>query len=216
MKTATPKRTLNEAPTRWATGRPPHWRRGQVVVMRSRSAKEGPLDEFLASLPKRKPPLVRVPGRRRIPQPPSKDTTPLALHADADYANRLHEKVLIVSVDTVGLPHVELDDRFEVEQLGRGLFKVFHVTVRTGYHDATNVPELLKLCRKQGLLERNLDLEHAAYFVSQITITPASAPPLVTWRKKLFIAMNRNAASPVEHFDLPSDRTVIFGAQVAL
>ena len=56
----------------------------------------------------------------------------------------------------------------------------------------------------------------AAYFVSQITITPTSAPPLLTLRKKLFIAMNRNAASPVEHFGLPTDRTVIIGAQVGL
>lgn len=192
-----------------------NWRQGQVVVTRNRSANEGPLAEFLANLPKRKPPLVRVPGVG-VFLSPSKDTTPLALRAEAEYSNALREKVLIVSVDTVGLPHVELADRFDVEHLGRGLFKVFHVTVRTGYHDSTNVPELLKLCRKQGLLERNLDLEHAAYFVSQITIIPTSAPPLLTLRKKLFIAMNRNAASPVEHFGLPTDRTVIIGAQVAL
>ena len=37
-----------------------------------------------------------------------------------------------------------------------------------------------------------------------------------TWRKKLFIAMARNAASPIEHFGLPADRTVIMGSQVSL
>jgi hypothetical protein len=30
---------------------------------------------------------------------------------------------------------------------------------------------LLRRARKQGLLERNLDLEHASYFVSRITIS---------------------------------------------
>jgi KUP system potassium uptake protein len=74
----------------------------------------------------------------------------------------------------------------------------------------------LQLCRKQTLLERNLDLEHASHFVSRITIAPTSAPPLKRLRKKLFIAMARNAASPVDAFRLPSDRTVMVGSQVAV
>jgi KUP system potassium uptake protein len=36
------------------------------------------------------------------------------------------------------------------------------------------------------------------------------------WRKKLFIAMARNAASPIDHFRLPSERTVMMGSQIAL
>ena len=42
--------------------------------------------------------------------------------------------------------------------------------------------------RRQGLLERNLDLEHASYFVSRIAITPTDAPGMQAWRKHLFIA----------------------------
>ena len=113
-------------------------------------------------------------------------------------------------------PHVELFDRCAVEMLGHGLFKVFHVTARVGYRDALDVPEALALARKQGLLERNLDLEHASYFVSRITIAPTDAPGLRASRKKLFIAMARNASSPIEHFGLPSDRTVIMGSQVGV
>jgi KUP system potassium uptake protein len=36
------------------------------------------------------------------------------------------------------------------------------------------------------------------------------------WRKSLFIAMARNATSAIDHFGLPTDRTVIMGSQVAL
>jgi len=36
------------------------------------------------------------------------------------------------------------------------------------------------------------------------------------WRKALFIAMARNATSPIAHFHLPTDRTVMMGSQVAL
>src|SRR5579862_791632 len=190
-----------------------NWRRWQVVVTRNRIAQEGPLEEFLDGLPEQDPRLVRVPGVAVFLNP-SKATTPLALRAEVEHAHVLHEKVVIVSVDTVSIPHVDTFDQFAVEQLGRGLFKVFHVTIRVGYHDRLRIPELLRLARMRGLLERNLDLEHASYFVSRITITPGRARPITTWAKKLFITMARNAASPIEAFGLPGDRTVIMGGQV--
>ncbi len=128
----------------------------------------------------------------------------------------LHDKVLIVSVEPVSVPHVEPADQFAVETLGSGLFKILHVTLRAGYRDRANVPAALALARKRGLLERNLDLEHASYFVSRMTITPPTHPGMSRWRKLLFIAMARNAASPIEHFGLPIDRTVIVGSQITL
>jgi len=121
-----------------------------------------------------------------------------------------------VSVETISIPHVEAFERFTVQHLGHGLFKVFHVTIRVGYSDKLDVPKLLAACRKQGLLERSLDLEHASYFVSRISISPTPAPLWQAWRKSLFIMMARNAASPIDHFGLPSDRTVIMGGQVAV
>jgi KUP system potassium uptake protein len=171
-----------------------NWRRGQVVVSRNRIAKEGSLTEFLEDLPREDPPLVRVPGVA-IFLNPNKSTTPLALRAEVQHTHTLHENVLIVSIDTVSIPHVDDHDRFTVEKLGPRGFKIRHVTIRNGYHEKLNIPRSLCECRKQGLLERNLDLEHASYFVSRINITPLSAPPFRAWRKKLFIAMARNATA---------------------
>jgi KUP system potassium uptake protein len=45
---------------------------------------------------------------------------------------------------------------------------------------------------------------------------PNNDPGIRRWRKKLFVMMARNSASPIEHFALPSDRTVILGSQVAV
>jgi KUP system potassium uptake protein len=190
-----------------------NWRRGQLVVTRNRIAQEGSLEEFLGALPATRPRLVRVPGVAVFLNP-SGETTPLALRAEVEHNHTLHQKVVIVSVDNVSIPHVDPLERFSVDTRGRGLFKIFHVTIRVGYHDRLDVPESLRLARKQGLLERSLDLEHASYFLSRILITPT---PASMWRaiaKKLFIVMARNAASPIDHFGLPGERTVIMGAQV--
>jgi KUP system potassium uptake protein len=192
-----------------------NWRRGQVIVTRNRIAEEGQLDDFLAELPTIKPPLVRVPGVA-VFMNPSNTTTPLALRAEVQHNHTLHDRVIIVSVDTISIPHTEQAYNLTVERLGTGTHKVFHVTTRVGYRDKLDVPKILMMCRKQGLLERNLDLEHASYFLSRIAITPSDHKGMASWRKKLFMMMARNAASPIDHFGLPADRTVIMGSQVDL
>jgi KUP system potassium uptake protein len=191
-----------------------NWRRGQVIVTRNRTAREGSLTEFLDRLPTEEPPITRVPGCA-VYLNPRKETTPLALRIETESTRTFPKRVVIVSVDMVSIPHVDEYERFTVEEIG-GEFRVFHVTVRAGYHDPLDVPLLLRLCRKQGLLEKNLDLEHASYFVSRIAIKPTDGPPFQTWRNKLFVAMARNAASPIDHFQLPNDKTVIIASQVAL
>ncbi len=191
------------------------WRRGRQIVTRNRTAQEGSLQEFLVELCRTEPPVVRVPGTG-IFLSPGKETTPLALRAEVEHNHVLQEKVLIVSLDTVGIPNVSPGERFAVQTLGNGRFKVTHITLRVGYQDSLNVPNQLALARKHGFLERNLDLENASYFLSRITIAPEANGTMPPWRKALFLGMARNAASPIEHFGLPWARTVEMGSQVPL
>ena len=191
------------------------WRRGRDVVTHNRTEQEGSLLEFLDELGQVKPPIVRLPGTA-IFLNPNKATTPLALRAQVEHNHAFHEKIVIVSLDNVSIPHVDKEDRLSSERLGKGLFKIVHVTIRVGYQDRSNIPAALALARKRGLLDRNLDLEHASYFVSRMTIVSAADSNMAGWRKKLFIGMARNATSPIDHFGLPSNRTVMTGSQVAI
>jgi KUP system potassium uptake protein len=191
------------------------WRRGRDTLTHNRTEEEGSLTEFLDALCDTEPPIVRLPGTA-IFLNPSKATTPLALRAQVEHNHAFHEKVVIVALDHVSIPHVDASDRFSGEMLGKGLFKVAHVTIHAGYRDRTNVPELLVQARKRGLLDRNLDLEHASYFVSRMTIVPARHGGMARWRKKLFITMARNSGSPIEQFGLPIERTILSGSQITM
>ncbi len=191
-----------------------NWRRGRTIVTRNRSAREGDLIEFLEELAAKEDEITRVPGVA-VYLHPAKETTPLALRIEVEHTHTFPSRVVIVSVDMVSIPHVDEFDRVTVEEIGRD-FKVLHVTFRAGYHDQVDVPAALRLCRKQGLLERNLDLEHASYHVSRIAIKPSDGPLMKNWRKKLFVIMARNATSPIDTFQLPSEDTVIVGAEVPL
>jgi KUP system potassium uptake protein len=192
------------------------WRRGNEAVTRNRHAQAGSFPEFLDKLCAAKPPIIRLPGTA-VFLSPSMVTTPMALRAMVENTHAFHEKVVIVSMDKVSIPHVDRHDRFAVERVGPGLFKVTHLTVRLGYRDGSNVPQLLAEARKRGLLDRNLDLEHASYFASRARIVPTeSSKGLALLQKKMFIGMARNAASPIEAFHLPSSRTVMAGTQISI
>jgi KUP system potassium uptake protein len=191
------------------------WKAGQVIVTRNRLAQEGDLQEFLEALASQKPPIPRVPSTA-IFLTPSGETTPLALRSLVEHTHALPQKVLLVSMVAASVPHVPRDRRFVVERMGRGLCAVTHITVRNGYRDTNSVPDALQLARKLGQLERNLDLEGASYFISKISITETDSRDMARWRKKIFLAMARNAASPIEHFGLPVDKTVMMGSQVNL
>ncbi len=191
------------------------WRRGQVIVTRNRIKEEGDLHEFLDEIAAAKPPVVRVPGTAVFLNA-NGDTTPLALRSLVEHTHALAQKVLIVSIVSRSVPHMTRDRLFAVQRMGRGRCHLLHVVVRSGYRDTTRIPELLQLARKLGFLERNLDLENASYFISRMTITDSNSAEMPKWRRKLFLLMARNAASPIEHFGLPVERTVLMGSQISL
>jgi len=191
------------------------WRRGFNLLTRKRLAEEGPLEGFLSELAAQRPPIRRIPGTA-IFLSPSRETTPLALRTQFDNYRALHEKVLIVTVEAVSVPTVSAEDRCIVAMIGPPRCRIIHVTIRFGYRERQDIPAALALARKQGLLEKNLDLEGASYFLSRIWIIPGPERTMARWRKRLFMAMARNAASPLDHFGLPHDRIVMVGAELAL
>jgi KUP system potassium uptake protein len=114
----------------------------------------------------------------------------------------------------MNIPHVPPDERVTVDDLGYADDGITHVTARHGFQDDVDVPRLLHDARDR--LEGVFDPERASYFISRITIVPTDAPGMARWRKRLFVAMARNAANPVAYFGLPDDRTVVMGNQVDL
>jgi len=191
------------------------WRRGYQIVTRNRTAEEGDFSAFLEQLCADPDRAYRARGLA-IYMSPTKSTTPLAMKADFEQHGIFHERVLIVSIAQLSVPRADPADQIVVQVLGSGRFKVRHVTIKAGYHDTTDVPAALVLARKRGLLERDLDLEHASYFLSQIRVTMTPKPGMRRWQKLLFIAMARNAASPIDTYRLPVERTATVGALIGI
>jgi KUP system potassium uptake protein len=188
------------------------WQQGRVVVTSRREDDEGPLRAFVDELHARKPPLPRVPGTA-IFLNRGKDTAPLAMRANVEHNQVLHEHVLILSIETVPVPHVSPGERLSVDDLGYKDDQIVHVTARFGYMDAPDVPALLPMIREADI-ERPLDDSRISYFLSTIDLYRGTAPGMSRWRKSLFLATARLTADAAEYFQLPRDRTVIMGSRM--
>ena len=190
------------------------WQRGRELVTRERVREEGPLPEFIAQLHAMKPPLHRVPGTA-IFLNRGKATAPLALRANVEHNEILHEEILILSIETMPAPHITDAERLQIDDLGYQDDRIIHVTARFGYMDQTNVPDLLPLIR-DAATESPLDEDRLSYFVSRIELVQGHAPGMSRWRKRLFIATSRITTDAAEYFRLPRERTVIMGSRIEL
>jgi KUP system potassium uptake protein len=188
------------------------WSRGREIVTRRRTEEEGPLRAFVEEVHALEPPVYRAPGGAVFLNA-NAQTTPLALRANVEHNHALHESVLIVSVETTQVPHVPEDRRLAFDDLGYADDGITHVSARFGFLDTPDVPRALRLAAEHGP-ERAIDVDRASYFLSRITIVPTRDPVMPRWRKRLFVAISRNAADPIEFFGLPVERTVIMGSHI--
>jgi len=188
------------------------WQKGRALVTARRLRDEGPLRSFVTELHDRTPPLQRVSGTAVFLNRGS-STTPLAMRANVEHNHILHEHVVILSVDTLPVPHVSVADRILVDDLGFSDDGITHVAARFGYMDEPNVPRVLALAAKAGL-ECPLEVEDASYFLSTIELHVGTQPGMSLWRKHLFVATSRITADAAEYFGLPRYRTVIMGSRV--
>jgi KUP system potassium uptake protein len=144
-----------------------------------------------------------------------KATTPLALRANVEHNEILHQQVIILALETVPAPHVPVADRLKTDDLGYKDDGITHVTARFGYMDKAHVPSLIPLMDDVGV-EGCAPHGRLSYFVSRIELAPGHTPGMSHWRKRLFIATSRITADAAESFGLPRERTVIMGSRLEL
>jgi hypothetical protein len=90
---------------------------GREIVTTERRRREGPLRGFIDELQENPAAARRVPGTAVFLNR-GKETTPLALRANIEYNQVLHEQVVILSIVTEPVPPVPVDERTVVDHLG--------------------------------------------------------------------------------------------------
>jgi len=183
------------------------WRRGTRILSAKTRRLETPLDDLVRILEKKPP--QRVPGTAVFLTSDPKSAPTALLHSLKHY-KVLHEKNVILSVETTHTPRVEPDKRVRIEPVGSTFTRVM---LRFGYMETPNIPRQLAIARKLGW---QFDIMSTSFFLSRRTLRPAPHSGMPRWQDRLFIALARSANDATDYFQIPTDRVVEVGTQVTV
>jgi len=183
------------------------WRRGSRLLFAKTRRLETPLDDLVRML-ERKPPQ-RVPGTAVFLTSDPK-SAPTALMHSLKHYKVLHEKNVILSVETTHTPRVDQSKRVRIEPVGSTFLRV---ALRFGYMETPNIPKALAIARKLGL---QFDIMSTSFFLSRRALRRAPHSGMPRWQDRLFITLARSANDATDYFQIPTDRVVEVGTQVSI
>jgi KUP system potassium uptake protein len=140
----------------------------------------------------------------------SLETVPTALLRNVDHNGVLHERVVLLKLAAVGVPHVEHAHRLQIERMRLGFIGI---TARYGYQDD---PDVVAVMRLAAALEPDIDPDRVSYFVDHVSILPDGRVRMAPWRKRLFTLLYQNSLPAARYYGIPPDRVFEVGAYVEL
>jgi KUP system potassium uptake protein len=183
------------------------WKKGRSILAERLHEKTLPVALFLKDFEKNK--FTRVPGIAVYMYGNSAGTPPALLH-NLMHNKVLHEKIVLLTVETQEIPYLAEEERMSVESLGHG---VYRVVLRYGFTEDPDIPAELAKIQEKGL---KLGTMNTSYFLGRETLIASKAPGMAIWREHVFAAMARNARPATSFFKLPPNRVVELGAQIEI
>jgi KUP system potassium uptake protein len=156
-----------------------------------------------------KKPPTRVPGTAVfLTSDPT--SAPTALMHSLKHYKVLHEKNVILTIQTAPTPRVDPADRVRIERVGDTFTRVM---LKFGFMERPNVPKALAIARKLGW---TFDIMSTSFFLSRRLLKPAAHSGMPRWQDRLFIMLTRTANDATDYFQIPTDRVVEVGTQVTI
>jgi KUP system potassium uptake protein len=183
------------------------WRRGTRLLIQKTRKQEIPLKSLVTSLEKKMP--HTVPGTA-VFFTSDPEFAPTALLHSLKHYKVLHEKNVILTIETADTPTVDVAERVRIEPVGETFSRV---VLRFGFMETPNVPKALAIARKLGW---QFDIMSTSFFLSRRSLKPAAQSGMPRWQDRLFIALTRSANDATSYFQIPTGRVVEVGTQVTI
>jgi len=184
------------------------WRRGRALLQRRIQMEGLALEPFIASLIEH--PVPRVPGTA-VFMTADDASVPHALLHNLKHNKVLHQRNVLLTVQTLDTPHAEPEEQLKLTPLAGGFARLI---LRVGFADDPNVPRLLTQCSRLG---KCFDLMDTTFFLSRETVVAMpGGSGMALWRERLFVFLARNAMPATAFFGIPGNRLIELGAQVEI
>ena len=183
------------------------WRRGSRLLFEKTRRQETPLESLVKSLEKKPP--ARVPGTA-VFLTSDPVSAPTALLHSLKHYKVLHEKNVILTIETADAPRVDAGERVRIQPVGKTFSRI---VLRFGFMETPNVPRALAIARKLGW---QFDIMSTSFFLSRRSLKPATQSGMPRWQDRLFIGLTRLANDATDYFQIPTGRVVEVGTQVTI
>jgi KUP system potassium uptake protein len=183
------------------------WRRGTRLLFEKTRRQEMPLKMLVANLEKKPPPRVSGTAVFLTSDP---EFAPTALLHSLKHYKVLHEKNVILTIESDSAPRVDPAERVRIEPLGETFMRV---SLRFGFMETPNVPKALAVARKLGW---EFDIMSTSFFLSRRALKPSPQSGMPRWQDRLYIALTRQANDATDYFQIPTGRVVEVGTQVTI
>jgi KUP system potassium uptake protein len=141
---------------------------------------------------------------------PDSEAVPSALLHNLKHNRVLHERNVILTVETLRVPVASDDERMDLEELND---RFTRLTLRYGFMESPNVSRGLAQARKRGL---RFDVMSTTFFVGRRRPVPSGAGRIDRALDNIYAMLHRFSADPSEYYHLPRDRLVELGERVAV
>jgi len=184
------------------------WHLGAAAVAVRLQEQVVPVAAFMASIAEGH--IPRVPGTAVFLTRTQRDAPPVMVwHLKHNRA--LHERLLVLTVDTEPTPWLTPSKRLAVEEIAPQFWRA---SARYGFMDRPDIPALLREAHQLGCA---IDLADVTYYVGHETVMPRDdTKALPRWVEAVFAAMQRNSAHLTDYFKLPPNAVVEIGRQVSI
>lgn len=183
------------------------WRQGRRILNERLTAEALSTDAFIHELGGGR--VHRVPGTA-VFMSRSTDGVPTTLLHNIKHNKIVHQKVVLLTVETEETSHLSPEERYEWQELGHG---VYRLRLHFGFMEDPDLPETLQKIESGPVTFNSIA---TSYFLGRETLIPTKRPGMAIWREHIFAWMMRNASSASVFFNLPANQVIELGAQVEL
>lgn len=183
------------------------WWRGTQLAMATGQKQMVDLDSFARSMMKSS--VHVVPGTAFFLTSDPNAVPPALLH-NIKHNRVLHDRNIILTVETVRVPLINERDRAEYAPINDRFGRLI---LRFGFMETPNVSRALGRARREGL---KFDVMTTSFFLGRRKVVLGGRDGFLRVLDRIFIALGRFSADPSEFYQLPRDRVVELGARISV
>ncbi|MCL6230684.1 MULTISPECIES: potassium transporter Kup [Acinetobacter] len=185
------------------------WKDGRALVLNRLGKDALPIDLFIRSVSMGSETKF-VPGDA-VFLTGTPEIVPHAMLHNIKHNKVLHERNIMVTVNTRDVPFVPENERVITEKLDD---RFYRITMFYGFKDQPNIPAALEHAYRE--LGFEFDLMQISFFISRDRIIHTLGEGMAPWREKLFISMQRNTSPVSDFYQIPTNRVVELGSQIEI